>query len=664
MRAVLLATAMAASVAWAISALADSPTLSAHDIQAYKAAFRAADNNHWNEAKAETARAQDKLLAKVIDWLYLVRPSTDAGFDTIAAFITQNPDWPKPGALRERAEDAMPDDMPPSRVREWFERYPPVSATGKIRYAEALLATSEEQKGLAFLRRAWIEGNLGGLQARLFLKKHRHQLRPQDNVARLDRLLWDGQASAARAMMRQVDLGHAAVGEARLRLQAMAGGVEYALRHVPANLKDDPGLLFDRLRWRRHKGKDDSAREILEHPPANLVRPALWWQERAIQVHHALLDGNITEALRLAEHHDQQPGSVSYADAEWLSGWIALRQLHEPTLAFKHFSNMAAAVRYPVSRSRAQYWEARALEAIGKSKEANETYGLAAHYVMTYYGQLATLRLDPASRPTLPSPPTPAVYQREAFDGRELVRIVRELGWIGEDDLKEAFIRRLADLSSSPEEAELVAELAVEQTRPDLAVRLARLTWHNEMPLTVHGYPLRKLPSSVLAEGALILAIIRQESAFDERAVSRAGALGLMQLMPETARKIARWLGLSFAANKLTADPDYNVRVGSAYLSQLLDDFGGNYVLALAAYNAGPARVRQWTREQGDPRSPQVDVIDWIEMIPYDETRNYVQRVLEALQIYRERLPGTRIGLNLEKDMGWTAKMVLPVGAH
>jgi soluble lytic murein transglycosylase len=663
-RAILLALAVVWTFGGAVAARAEPHPLRDHDVEAYKAAFKSANSNHWSEAKAEAARATDKILAKVIDWLYVVRATTDASFDTIAAFLERNPDWPKPEAVREHAEDAMPDDMPPGRVRRYFERFPPRSATGRIRYAEALLATGEERKGLELLRQAWINGNLGEKQAQIFLKKHRHQLRPEDNVARLDRLLWDGQERAAHAMLRRVDKGHAALGLARLQLQAMGGGVDYAIRRVPRELLSDPGLQFDRLRWRRRKGLDDEARAILMHPPADLVRPELWWQERAIQVHHAIAQGYVTDALRLAEHHGQKPGTSAYADAEWLAGWIALRQLREPALAFKHFANMTNAVRYPISRARGAYWEARALNAMGKTKEASADYAAAARYDTTYYGQLAALRLDPTSRPTLPPALHPTADQRDAFNAREMVRVVRALGQLGEEDLKEVFIKRLGVLARTPEDAELVADLAIEQTRPDLAVRLARQTWHSEMPLTAHGYPVRPLPSAISAEGALVLAVIRQESAFDIRAVSSAGALGLMQLMPATAKKTANGLGISYATNRLTEDPDYNVRVGSAYLAKLLDDFGGNYVLALAAYNAGPSRVHQWMHDNGDPRSPQVDMIDWIEMIPFDETRNYVQRVLEALQIYRGRLDGKKVELGLEQDMGRSLRVQVPVGDH
>ena len=631
---------------------ADSPILSAADIETFRAAFAAAHAERWTAARSLAAQGQDPLLAKAVEWYALLRPESNASFDEIASFVSSNPTWPSLNALRERAEETLPEHASAGRVIEWFEQYPPVSTTGRIRYADALLAAGEQTKGLEVLRKTWIEGNFGERQEQIFLFRHLRQLRPEDHVARLDRLLWDGQTRAARAMFSRVDAGHAAVADARLRLMRGTGGIDAAIRRVPAELRSDPGLLFDRLRWSRLKGHDAEARAILAHPPAELVRPDLWWQESSLQIHSLLAQGDVSEALRLAEAHGQASGSPSHADAEWLAGWIALRFLRDPEHALEHFRTLDPAVRHPVTRARVAYWEGRALEAMGDAQAAADLYAAAARFAMTYYGQLAALRLDPAARPQRAPRAQPQPFQREAFEQRDLVRLVRAFGVVGEEGLKEIFIRRLAGLSSSPEDAEMVADLVIEQTRPDFAVRLARHTWHDELSLPEFGYPLRPLPVAAGPERALVLAVIRQESAFDAKAISPSGALGLMQLMPLTARRTASGMGLHYVSRRLTGDPDYNVQLGSHYLARLLVEFGGNYVLAVAAYNGGPGRVHQWMRDNGDPRAPNVDVVDWIEMIPRDETRNYVQRVLEALDIYRERLAGTEVGLSLERDLG------------
>lgn len=648
-----LAIGLFSGLVAAVAAYGDSPVLSNADSETYRAAFAAAHAEQWRAARSLAARAQDPLLAKVLQWYLLLRPEAGASFEEIASFISSNPDWPSLSALRERAEDTIPDRSSAGRVREWFERYPPVSTTGRIRYAEALIGTGEQAKGVEGLRKTWIEGNFGEHQEQIFLFRHFRQLRPEDHVARLDRLLWDGQTRAARSMLPRVDAGHAALAEARMHLMRMAGGVDAALRRVPPGLANDPGLLLDRVRWYRAKGRDAEARAILMNPPVDLVQPDQWWEERSLQVRNLLASGHVADALRLAEEHGLTPRSASYADGEWLAGWIALRFLRDPERALQHFQVLDEVVRYPVTRARIAYWQGRAFEAMGNRQAAATLYAAAARFGMTYYGQLAALRLDSSARPRVQRPPQPQPFQREAFEQRELVRAVRALGAIGEDNLQEIFIKRIATLTtSSPEEAELIADLVIEQVRPEFAVRLARNTLHDAMPRPELGYPLRPLPDSTIPEAALVLAVIRQESAFDAKAISPSGALGLMQLMPLTAKKTASGMGLHYVSRRLTGDPDYNVQLGSHYLSRLLVEFGGNYVLAIAAYNGGPGRVHQWMRENGDPRSPKVDVVDWIEMIPRDETRNYVQRVLEALHIYRERLAGTEVGLGLGRDLG------------
>jgi soluble lytic murein transglycosylase len=662
---VLAASVLLMAAGWAGAAAAEA-RLSIQDTGFYRSAFKAAHTGKWAVALSTAAHAHDPALAKVLRWYYLDQSGSGASYDEIESFIERSPDWPGPKTLQERAEEALPDDMAPAAVRAIFERTPPVSPDGKIRYAEALLASvapADQAAGLDLLRKTWVEGNFGDRQELIFLFKHRAQLRPEDDTARLDRLLWDGQLKEARSSEHRVDADHAALAEARIKLQNMEIGAEATADAVPPSLQNNAGLSFDRLRFYQRATMDEQARQILFHAPADLVRPDAWWQQRATAVRRAFGKGYYSEALRLAENHGQAIGTPGYADAEWLAGWIQLRLFKEVPSALRHFEAMAHSVQYPASKARGDYWIGRAEAESGNSRAAQDAYQAAAHYSATYYGQLAALRLDPEARPILP--PTPAVspVQRATFEGTDMVRAVHELGQIGEDDLQEVFIKRLGALAHSPEEGELVADLAAKSGRPDIAVRLARQTWHGELALVAHGYPMHSLPSSLAAESALVLAIIRQESAFEVKAVSHAGALGLMQLLPTTARKTAAALRMKFNNAKLTHDPDYNIRLGSIYLSQLINDFDGDYALAVAAYNAGPSRVRDWIRDNGDPRTQAADVIDWIEMIPFEETRNYVQRVIEGLNVYRARL-GVRGSGSMFVQGGASGRTSVPLTAR
>jgi soluble lytic murein transglycosylase len=656
--AVLLFGAAAPEPAWAAAEEATenaeqgpAKALSDADEKIYRDAFKAAAQGKWSYARSRASQASDPLLAKALAWFEMSDPGSPATFEERARFVSENSNWPDSGAFQEMAEGAMSDATPDQEVLDWFATREPVTPAGLVRYADALAHTGKEDQATALYHKAWIEGNFGLREERTFLARHGKRLRPEDHLARLDRLLWDGRFDDAHRMLHRVDKGHQALAEARERLRRMEGAVDWAIGKVPDALQNDSGLLYERLRWRRRKDNDDGAKEILDHPPADLVRPEMWWNERAIIARRALAAGNITDAYRLASRHGLTDGPA-YFEAEWLSGWIALRFLQDPASAFDHFKNAYASARYPISQARAAYWAGRAAELIpDKPGLAQDWYERAASNPTTYHGQLAEHKLHPDQGLTLPPDPKPTAEDKARFDGREMVAVVRQLGQIGEQRRLRPFILRLQDLAETPAEVALTGRLAVSEGRPDLAVAMSKRAMRSGVLLVKQAYPVPHMPQVRDPEPALVLAMMRQESAFDALAESSAGARGLMQLMPATARQMARSLGVRFSPHRLHSDPAYNVKLGTAYLSGLLSQYDGSYVLALAAYNAGPARLRSWINDNGDPRQPDVDAIDWIEMIPYGETRDYVQRVLENLQVYRLRLGGAELAQTLEKDL-------------
>jgi soluble lytic murein transglycosylase len=613
--------------------------LSEADTALYKKAFAAAKKRQWKKAKRLAAGAADRRLAMVIRWLWLKSPGSRASFTQISDFLETNPEWPGRTELLRRAEAAMTEEMPDSRVLEWFTTRAPISKEGHIRYAKALLSAGRRTAAISELRQAWIEGTFVRAQERAFLKTFGSVLDEEDHRARLDRLLWDGARYEAKRMMRRVGRDHRAMAEARLRLRRLAGGVDWAISQVPDRLISDPGLMYERLRWRRRKGMDNAALEILRNPPAELVRPARWWRERKTLVRRLLRLGYISEAYRIARNHGQTEGK-GLLEGEWLSGWIALRFLEDNAVAYRHFRTLYQAAHTPVSIARGAYWAGRAAEAMETPDEARLWYARAAHHVTTYYGQLAIERLGDHGDLRLPPEPEPDPPAASRFKQREVVEIVRQLAELGEDHLVKRFILRLNAIAETPEEHVLIASLSLFLGRPDLAILASKQARRAGTELPLHGYPLVALPDTKGPEKALLLSLSRQESSFNPKAVSRAGARGMMQILPTTARKVARQLRVRYSKRRLTSDPRYNVRLGSAYLSRLLNGFDGSYVLALAAYNAGPSRVRRWILDYGDPRDPGVDLVDWIESIPFPESRNYVQRVLEGLAVYRERLRG------------------------
>ncbi len=643
-------------VALAISSLAGgvpvrAAMLSDNDQRIYREAFAAADKDHWADAWRLSVRAQDPLLGIALRWLDLTRDGGDMSFADYTAFIAKHPDWPNQKSLLVRAESTIAA-VPDSALSEWFTHHPPLTPAAQLRQAEMWREAGREAEGVERIRQVWIDGDFTTFEEKTLLQRYHGELRMVDHAKRLDRLLWDGQTDGARHLLRILSADYQALGEARLALQASSPGVERLVALVPASLQRDPGLLYDRLRWRVHKEMNDAAIEILNNPPADLVRPAAWATERQILARRLLADSNAQGAYALATHHGLTSGPA-FSELEFLAGWIALRSLHKPDVAYNHFVALYQGVAMPISAARGAYWAARAADAMGYKQLEMAWYAAAAEHTTTFYGGLAAAQFGTdATRLAAVTEPEPTRDEANAYDRRELVRVVRELGEIGAKDEIRPFVRQLSDAAKTPTDYVLTARLAAALDRPDLAVATAKKAGYAGVPLVEEGYPVADLPSAGgSAERPLVLAMARQESAFDREAVSPVGARGLMQLMPSTAVRLAKALAMPFSASRLTTDPRYNVTLGRAYVDNLLDDFSGSYVLAIAAYNAGPARVREWISSYGDPRSKSVDVVDWVESIPFTETRNYVQRVLENLQVYRYRLGDRKLAFSVANDL-------------
>jgi soluble lytic murein transglycosylase len=510
---------------------------------------------------------------------------------------------------------------------------------------DALMRKGETARAEELVRRAWVEKNFAAPMERTFYSRYRRMLRTTDHEQRMDRLLWVGRSWEARRLLRRIKSGYNAVAVARMRLRAFAGGVDWALRRVPEDLMKDPGLAYERLRWRRRKGRDDEAIELLKDLPAVLPRPALLWHEQGILARRALRDGKAELAYRLASDHRQTEGE-SFADAEFLAGFIALRHLKKPDVALTHFTRLFDRVNYPVSRARGAYWAGRATRELGDMAVASLWFELGAAHITTFYGQLAAIELDNGSPVARPIPETPAIAEAEAqaFARRSVVQAAQLMAGSPERDHFKSFVRHLVRLARTPAEHALVSSVAIAAGRADVAVWAAKDSLKDGVHLIDTGWPREPLPENRRGlENGIVLALMRQESAFNPDAVSWAGARGLMQLMPATARKVARGLGLPFSRERLLSDPAYNMAIGSTYFSQVLEEFSGSYVLALAAYNAGPARAHRWLKDLGDFRRGEIDAVDWIEMIPFDETRDYVQRVIENVQVYRALFDGRQM---------------------
>jgi len=646
--AVFLLTAFAALLP---GRLAGAETLSAGDQAIYRTAFKLIEKGKWDDARTLALTAKNPLPAKVIEWLDLIRPGMARPFDEISAFMQANPAWPYQITLQSMAERNMPDNMSPREVEAWFTNRTPQTAYGAAALARALIQQGRGANAADILRTAWREENFDRDQdEEAFYAEFSSYLRPADNLARLDRVLWNHDETAARQVMPLVDDGHRALAEARIALWQGDHSAPALVDQVPTALQRDAGLVYELARSRRKLQDYQGAAAVLDPPPVNIGRPDLLWPELADAARRSVQRGDMSAGYRIANGFGATEGAT-FAEGEWLSGWIALRALDDYKIAYEHFTTLYAGVGTTISKARGAYWAGRAAEEMGDMATAQNWYRAAATNNSAYYGQLAAARMGSSDALTFAPMPQPTAAEIAAFNKRELVRVVRLLGQLDQDDRTRAFLKSMADNSTSPATLRMIADLGWELHRDDLAVMVAKIARDKGVDLIEYLYPLRSVPQGPGPEPALTLAIIRQESAFEVDAVSPAGALGLMQLMPPTAKHVAKGMKLRYRKEDLTRSPDYNMLLGRAYLQELLDNFSGSYVLAIAAYNAGPDRVNGWMSVYGDPRDRGVDVVDWIETIPIYETRNYVQRVLENLQVYRHRLGVVQVAQSLQQDL-------------
>lgn len=623
--------------------------LSDSDQALYRDAFADMRTGNWPAAARRAHEARNPILAKVVHFYDLTRRGGGASFSDITTFATANPDWPGQTTLRERAEEAIASATDQD-VEKWFEQIPPVSPFGKLRQADIWRAHGAADRALAQIRQTWIDGEFNAFEEKLVLQRYGGDLRPADHIKRLDRLLWDERFDDAKRLLTRVSAAERSLAEARMALAKMDAGADRLVQRVPRELQNDPGLLFERMRWRRRKENYDAAIDILEHPPQDLVRPQAWWSERDILARHALAAGDISVAYRLASRHGMA-GGPNYLEAEFLAGWIALRFLREPDVAYDHFVNLYGQAVRPVSQARGAYWAGRAAADRGYATLATAWYDSAARNLTTYYGQLAAAKIGGDGKAAILEEPQPTKGDTAQFDRRDLVVIVRALDEANAADFAKPFVLHLADTAQSPAEYVLIARLAESIGQADLAVATAKRASYAGVTLLAEGYPVVDIPPGSTVESPLVLAMTRQESAFDAHALSPAGARGMMQLLPATAKIVAKSLALPFSDRRLGTDARYNLTLGRGYLERLLDNFSGSYVLAIASYNAGPARIHQWVHDLGDPRAKDIDVIDWVESIPYFETRSYVQRVLENLQVYRLKLGDHALAFSLSTDL-------------
>ncbi len=590
------------------------------------------------------------IASAISEWKML--QTTGYNFDRYAAFLLAHPGWPNEMALRRSAERALETPgWSPATAVSYFRRFPPLTGTSRLRHAEALAATGARADANAAARAAWVSGTVSPVDEAKIQAFYPGALSPADQDARMDNLLWQGSTLSAQRQIALTSPARRPLFEARLAFRTNAPDASNRAAATEAQGATDPGWLADRATWYRFNGASNSARGTLAQRAPLATRPGSaeqWFEVLLTNARAAANDGQTAVAYDIARRvDDAYPAGTDvstrpygerddYTSLVWLAGQAAMKQMNRPADATGLFLRYANASKTPTTQSKGFYWAGRAAEAAGNRSEANGYYARAAGFRDMFYGQLAIERLGQ----TLTAPAAPVARPvdaatRTAFYARETVRAAQYLGTTGAWLDQTAFVRQIALDAKTDSDHVLAAEVSRTLGRPDLGVMVGRSALQNGLSdYTTVGFPNVRVPVASQDDWTMIHAIARQESQFDRAAVSRAGARGLMQLMPGTARETAGKIGLAYDASALMTDTDYNIMVGSSYFRKIFGTFG-SYPLAVAAYNAGPGNVNKWLRANGDPRmAGGPDMIDWIEAIPIYETKNYVQRVLENAVVY------------------------------
>lgn len=595
-------------------------------------------------------------IKRVLEWAIYKSPGSPVSAHAIKAFAASNPDFPEQQSLYNQAEAMAIEHLQekPKELIAFFKEHPPYGALAHWKLADAYFTTNQQKtKATELLKTAFHSAELLAADANDILTKYRSVLSQEDMEKRVDHLLWENQLTAAKDIIARTSGEKQKLYHARITLQESGYGVDKAVAAVPSSLKNDPGLIYDRARWRERKGYDKGAMELVLtlSDTGSSEHAAKWWKMRHRLAREALESKQYQTAYNIASHHHGKPGSIDFAESEWLSGWIATRFLRDPRKGYEHFYQMYQHVSFPISLARAAYWSARTAQKNGNKDIADKWYRLAAKHPFTFYGQLATLALDKKPQLTLPAFPTITAIDQQDYDHSSMVKAIHALIQMDELQLAKEFIDHAIETNPSAGLRALISQIGGHYKHTHLSVYAARTANQYGTALLQTGYPVYPVDYTIYSSRALAHAITLQESRFKNDAASHAGAQGLMQLMPATARRMARMLHENYRRSKLVYDPEFNVRLGSYYLKHLLDNYDGNHILAIASYNAGPGNARKWVERFGDPRQfDTIDqVIDWMEMIPFGETRNYVQRVMENMQIYRAI--GGETSLMMKKDL-------------
>ncbi len=638
-------------------AIAPTSETSAADLAALKEIIRAAHKGKDGEANKAENTIKDPVARKLAEWVILRSNGTSPGFQRYVNFIKANPEWPHVPLFRRRAENALWNDgIEDAAVLGFFAHSHPTTTKGRYALAHALLAKGDKAGATALVRYAWRYQDCSEAVESKVIETFGKLLTPADNKARMEQRFYQRDIEAGLREARRLGGSDLAIAHAWAAVLKRAHNAKARLDAVPAGARHDPGYVFARVRWLRHEKKyEEAARLMLSapHEASPLVDPDAWWRERRILVRELLDKHDPKTAYRIAADAVTPTRNVYRVDKYFTAGWIALRFLHDAKTAAALFAHIPQGTDNPHAVARGEYWQGRAAAAMGQKSKSQTFYKAASKYSATYYGQLARARLGLRDL-GLRGPPKFTAHERKVFANLEVVRAAKLLYALDERDMLASMFAEIGESGRDVAGMAALAEVAGQHDDARAMVLLGEAAYRRGLPLAYFAYPVAGLPNyKPIAPSigrAVAYSIARQESHFHQKVVSSAHAMGLMQVTPAAGRDTAKRYKVRYDRHRLLSDPVYNMQMGTAELSHLLQYFNGNYLLTFAAYNAGLGRTRQWMGVYGDPRDPKVDPVDWVERLPFSETRNYVQRILENLEIYRVRFAGNA-KLLIEADL-------------
>jgi soluble lytic murein transglycosylase len=638
-------------------AVAATTVTSPADIEQLKRVIESARKSKGTDADAAKNAIVDPVARKLAEWMILRSDNTQPSFQRYAAFVTANPDWPHVPLFRRRAENALWNDhVDDNAVLAFFAGHPPTTAKGRYMMAHALLAKGDRAGAAALVRHAWQHQDASADVENRVLEMYGDMITRADHKTRMEQRFYLDDVEGGTRAAKRLGGDEIALAKARAAVIKTLNNAKAALDEVPAAARKDAGYIFARAQWLRKNKKPDEAEKLMltaPHDPGQLVDLNQWWQERRILVRQ-LLDANNPKAAYLVASEAAPPKQANWrVDKYFTAGWIALRFLHDPKTAAEQFAHINDGTVNPHALSRGGYWQGRAAESMGQHAEAKEFYEQAAKHTATYYGQLARARLGLKDL-GLVGPPSLTAEERAVLLKLEVVRAAELLYAINERTLLASMYAEIGESGTDVAGMSMLAEVAAKNNDPHAQVFLGRFAHARGLPMDYYAYPTFGLPDykpvAPPVDQAVTYSIARQESDFDQREISSANAMGLMQVTPAAGKDTARRFKVAYDGNRLRTDPVYNMQMGAAELSNLLHYYRGSYLLTFAGYNAGMGRVRQWLAAYGDPRDSNVDPVDWAERIPIAETRNYVQRLMENMQVYRARFGGST-KLAIEADL-------------